>query len=371
MNHTQPNSRLRKGLFCSTLCAILIAGCQPDSVVFHEGVPKTRNFDWAEPMEPRFRMVTAIVDRPDATWFFKISGPLTNIDEVQDDWASFLDTIRFDSAEPVWKLPDSWTSPGFEDKRMPGGMAMRIANIATRDAEVAVSVSSMPAGQQILPNVNRWRGQLGLRPVNELQLATQLSRKENDQVAFRIFDAKGPQLTTRMGGAPFANGRGMSPGKPGPTTDPPDYKTTSLPINFTAPLDWQSGETSSMIVGRWSMETENGTVELLLMKMSPSDESWKMNVEAWSKQVKGSVAPVIEEITESIEVANLPAKQVRLNGPDSGQPRNPTVIAAMFENRSGDGFVLKLSGGQASVEQVEEQYQSLLDSIAFSGSDEN
>ena len=192
------------------IACLVVTGCRDDSIAFHEYVPKTRGGD-RQDQEPRFRMVTAIAEQSAWTWFFKLSGPIANLDEMHESWGQFLDSVRFqENGEPTWTLPENWSTSGLEDRPMPGGASMRIANIATGDNDVAVSVTSMPGGQQVLPNVNRWRGQLGLQPINEIQLATNLSRTKNDEVEFRIFDARGPQLTTRMGGAPFAKGGGAA-----------------------------------------------------------------------------------------------------------------------------------------------------------------
>ena len=314
-------------------------------------------------------MVAAIAEQPNWTWFFKLSGPIGNLDELYDAWGRFLDTVRFQDGEPTWTLPENWSSAGLQDRAMPGGASMRIANIATSDEEVTVSVTSMPGGQQLLPNVNRWRGQLGLRPTTAIKLASQLATTANDEIEFRIFDASGPQLTTRMGGAPFARGPAGTPA-PRPDSNTPDEKQppvdeSNTRIEFDAPTQWEPGETSATVLGRWTRETDDGPAEMLLIKMNPSPESWKMNIDMWSQQISSEVAPHESEVV----VAGKDARQVRIPGSRSKQADNSVVLAVMFANDSGDGYVLKLSGAEAACDRAEGDFRSLLDSIRFIESD--
>jgi hypothetical protein len=67
------------------------------------------------------------------------------------------------SALPEWKVPETWAS------QPPS--AMRLASF--RAGEVDMSVSKMPGtAGGTLANVNRWRGQIGLAPLTEGDLAT-------------------------------------------------------------------------------------------------------------------------------------------------------------------------------------------------------
>lgn len=318
-------------------------------------------------------MVAAIADQPSGTWFFKLSGPIPNFKAIDQPWLAFLRSINFANGEPRWTLPEGWSTPGLEERAMPGGSAMRIANIATGDSDLSISVTSMPAGQQLLPNVNRWRGQLGLKPVTEGQMVAELSQLNNDQVKLKVFAASGPELTTRMGrGGPFA---GQMATKRPPTGHPPvvpaaaanlgQTDSAESPIEFTAPADWTTGKTSAMVLGRWTKDTANGPTEILLLRMKPSEESWNQNVEAWAREVALDKDVNVAEVTESQKVAGSDGKKVRLLGPPTNDSTTRAVMAVMFANTDGDGFILKLSGDQAGVSDAETAFQAILDSIHF------
>ena len=372
-----PNQHVRPSLkIAITLCCLMLAGCENSKITVHEGVPVTRRTK-KKNTEPIYRMVAAIAEHPSGTWFFKLSGPIANIDELKAPWKEFLVSIGFGNNEPLWDLPEGWNSKGLEDRPMPGGSSMRIANIDTGDKDVALSVTSMPAGQQLLPNVNRWRGQLGLQPVSQIEMAGQLSDLKTETLSFKVFEADGPELTTRMGGRPpFAGPQTRQP-KSANAGHPPikgndSITESAIPddkggaLEFTKPDGWASGKTSSMVLARLSKESSDESAEMLLLRMKPSEESWLNNIAAWAKEVDANETTASKEASESIEVAGLAARKIRLTGPLRDDPKNSAVVAVMFTNPSGEGFVLKLSGQENAVNAAQADFQNLLDSIRFS-----
>ena len=372
--------------FCIlTTCAFALplCGCQDDSITWHESVPVTRS----SPEDPggnakqddrEYRMITAIADRSDATWFFKLTGPKENTESVEEGWAQFLDSIKFGETEPTWDLPESWVSAGFQDKALGGGMVMRMADIQTSDEETKVSVSSLPAGQELLSNVNRWRGQLGLAPTDAVRLATELMELKNESAEFKIFDAVGPTLTTRMGGAPFAGRRGQ--GKTAPHSGgmsgsphghmgsmPAGTAPSQMPFQFDQPEGWETGKTSSMVIGNWSKQLgpEGDKATMKLLTMNPTDESWQLNVEAWARQVKID-PPSVDDVTGTVKVGGKEARAVRLFGEQRDNPaENPALTAVMFSNPQGNGYVLMLTGSEFMVGESETEFNMILNSINF------
>lgn len=66
------------------------------------------------------------------------------------------------NAQPVeWALPAGWAA------RQPGAMQYAAFEPVPGDSEVLVTVIPMPGGQPLLPNINRWEGQLGLPQSNQ------------------------------------------------------------------------------------------------------------------------------------------------------------------------------------------------------------
>jgi hypothetical protein len=79
----------------------------------------------------------------------------------------------------VWKLPKGWT------QSVAGGM--RYATLNGPDVEVSVVVLPGTAGGE-LANVNRWRGQLGLPPMDEAAAAAQRKQVKTQAGPFALYD---------------------------------------------------------------------------------------------------------------------------------------------------------------------------------------
>jgi hypothetical protein len=144
--------------------------------------------------KPRFggkfkaRTTAAVVEKAGMLWFIKMAGEESVVTSQQDNFKNFLQSMRFEpgampaghpqvagasgenfSGGPNWKIPATW-------KQMQPGQMVIASYRASKDGATAdVSVSSFdgPTGG-LLANVNRWRGQVGLAPIDENDLATQV-----------------------------------------------------------------------------------------------------------------------------------------------------------------------------------------------------
>jgi len=167
------------------------------------------------------KIVTAMVDRGGATWFYKLAGDEKVVDAQKPAFLKFIQTVRPEGEEPAGPEPaasappapaaspstaaqapsapaatppaaptapsapaeSAAAAPGSEPKpsAVPAGWrpiqpgAMQAAKFAVPDqgaakAEVSVSVFGSDTGGA-LANINRWRGQVGLEPVDDAGLA--------------------------------------------------------------------------------------------------------------------------------------------------------------------------------------------------------
>lgn len=90
--------------------------------------------------------------------------------------------VPSDATSLKWTLPAGWT-----DTR-PGGMRFATLKPAVPGkVEVSVIVLPGPAGGE-LPNVNRWRGQIGLPPVDEAALTAARQAIKSRAGAVSVFD---------------------------------------------------------------------------------------------------------------------------------------------------------------------------------------
>lgn len=122
------------------------------------------------------RIITVMVHEPTTSWFYKISGDDALVTAQKDAFLQFLKSVHFEAASAAapstpshsgsgagWKVPAEWT------EESPGAMQVAKFQVPAKEsatAEVTVSVFPSDTGGD-LANVNRWRGQIGLGPVDE------------------------------------------------------------------------------------------------------------------------------------------------------------------------------------------------------------
>jgi hypothetical protein len=129
------------------------------------------------------RIVTAMVHRPDASWFYKLAGDAALVEAQKPAFIEFLKSIRMKegtpaeeappvtSSKPGWQVPSQW-------KEIPAGQ-MQVAKFTvpargSAKGEVFVSVFPSDTGGT-LPNVNRWRKQIGLPEAQAAELTSMVS----------------------------------------------------------------------------------------------------------------------------------------------------------------------------------------------------
>jgi hypothetical protein len=167
----------------------------PDAVKQAEpvaiGTEQGRLFDLAseQPMigKSRERILVAMLTRGTMSWFFKMTGEESFVASQKPGLIQFLKSVSFNESpaaspqplaipeapaenswKPAWTVPPDW-------QEMPPAefllaeYAIAGANGAKADVNVAMLNGE---GGGLLPNVNRWRGQLGLEPLkNDMELA--------------------------------------------------------------------------------------------------------------------------------------------------------------------------------------------------------
>jgi hypothetical protein len=148
---------------------------------------------------PRQRMLAAIIPHAGRIWFFKLVGPEPIITREKPNFDAFMSTVSpSSSAAPVTKRDPSnapTTTPTFTagpitiksftappdwkqlpDQKPPRVMAFTIgagagagSGAGEKAAELAITQFPPTGAGSFLDNINRWRGQLQLEPINDIQ----------------------------------------------------------------------------------------------------------------------------------------------------------------------------------------------------------
>ena len=115
-------------------------------------------------------MLAAVLPDGDRAWFFKVTGPIAEIDSRADEIGEFFASVRLAPGKPHpdWQLA----------RRLAGAarLGMRAATLlipaGAKPLELSVTVLPWAGGPEaMLSNVNRWRGQMQLAPTDEQGLA--------------------------------------------------------------------------------------------------------------------------------------------------------------------------------------------------------
>ena len=167
--------------------------------------PPAQNEEAAKPA----RMYAAIVPDGDQNWFYKMTGPVEPVGQIVPQLAEFVRSVTYNEGKPVWTLPEGW-------QEQPGNQ-FRYATLVVPvgDATQEFTVSALPASGDIstdvVININRWNGQLGLGEIttSDLEAASEdatakLAKTKAGEKTVYSINIVGEQSAGGMGRPPFA-----------------------------------------------------------------------------------------------------------------------------------------------------------------------
>jgi hypothetical protein len=230
------------------------------------------------PKDPQWRILGAVVPRGDATWFFKSWGSEERLAAHRDEFARFLAAVKFEEERPVWTLPEGWK----EEK----GNASRFATLrfGSLQPQFELSVTRLQdAAGGIGANVNRWRGQLGLRSLPDAEIERDARKVEVGGSAGILVDLMGPN---HPGGPPM-----QSPHpEPAPARAPVDASLKGVRALFTydVPRGWVENPEPTM--GR-ILEFRAGSALVTFTMMKGESGGTVANVNRWREQAGMEALP--------------------------------------------------------------------------------
>ncbi|MBV8882175.1 MAG: hypothetical protein JO332_19625, partial [Planctomycetaceae bacterium] len=207
-----------------SLALLVAAGCGRQEEVRRYRAPK----------DPLWRILGAVAPGPNATWFFKVPAPADRLDSVKPEVLAFFQKLKLEDGQLRWTLPQGWV----EEK----GAPQREATLRFGDREPKLEMSIVRFqgdGGGMLPNLNRWRDQLGLEKIGESELPTLAKKLDGVAAEVWVVDLVGPQ---RPGAGPRAMAKPQEvspPANRAPTLDdirsmftyerPPGWKENPQP----------------------------------------------------------------------------------------------------------------------------------------------
>lgn len=169
---------------------------------------------WFEIIGDGNSIIAAIISLPTETWFFKLNAPTGEIESRKEEFMAFLSTVSFGSEAPApptapspsadkpkisLDVPDGWEKSEGSSMRV---ASFRIPGNDTLDGDVSVVPLFGQAGTA-LENVNRWRGQLKLPPLeSEADTALgEIKKGSSGDVLITHMVSDGPLLDGEKKGA--------------------------------------------------------------------------------------------------------------------------------------------------------------------------
>jgi hypothetical protein len=338
------------------------------------------------------RMLTAILPADSQAWFFKVVGPIAAVDKQADEITRFFSSIRLDeSGRARWTIPSGWK----EDPPR----AMRAATfwVPTDDKPLEISVTTLPwrgTPDELLSNVNRWRGQLQLPAIQAPALAEVTRELEAGDAKITLVDLRGQFQGSGMMGGPFSGGAGAGSGAaPGSTNELPaghppidaaGSPQSSAPANtpsdpslpkFEVPKSWQQRPPASAM-RKAEFAIADGQKQAVVTLIDFPTNAGPMiadpleNVNRWRVEVglPETTKEALDQEAEKMEVGGQPATYVRLvpdaNKPEQSQADRATLAAMVT---SGDRiWFVKMTGNREVVAAQEDEFKSFLKSFRFS-----
>ena len=171
----------------------------------------------------RSRTLLATLLQDQTTWFIKLTGDDDQVQQEKPTFLAFLKTLNFDTmptpaplpqrsspaeagetghgpaetkaeARPQWTVPPGWQEQPQSQMLL---AKFRISGANETRADVNISVEH-GAGGGLLQNINRWRGQLGLSPADEPELARLLQPLDAAGGKAMMVDMNGTDARTRQ-----------------------------------------------------------------------------------------------------------------------------------------------------------------------------
>lgn len=377
---------LMKQIFPAFMVLLLLTptGCSKQEEITSYTVPKQgavpglSGSDSMTAPAKEVRMLAAILPGGTQNWFFKMTGSPDQVQAEFDTFVEFLKSITLKGDKPEWTLPENWEQEP--------GRSMRFATLKVKgsDPTVELSVIPLPAGDSLeadlLSNINRWRGQVGLSDITakDIQSASETTPtldsslfklKAGDQ-SLTVVSLKGMMAGNPMSRAPFASGMmgggaGQSaPGQsaPGPANPP---AVASAQVKYETPEGWKPGRSGGMRKAAFNITTGGETGEVTIIDLSKEHSPLLPNINRWRGQVglKDISEAELSKESEQLKAGNLEATYVKLIGPETPQPRKAILGAIIY--RENLAWFVKFTGPPKLAEQEAARFKLFVQSIRF------
>ncbi|MEE2990604.1 MAG: hypothetical protein VX715_08310 [Planctomycetota bacterium] len=304
------------------------------------------------------RTLAVLVPDGKTAWYFKLTGPATRVADREQDFRSLVGSIQLVSnAPPEWKLPADW-------EQQPGeGMRYATLQYSKDGSPLELSVIPLPIGdvpidQYVLQNVNRWRNELKLKPIEAADLVSQTEAVQVGDATATMVNLLGSRDNSRR--PPFMDAPPTPPVPPAGGT-----AGSSGEVNYTAPEGWQESTLSQLRKAAYIVQEGDLQVEITIIPLSAQAGSLLPNINRWRGQV--GLAEVnqqqMESELEKVTVGDVEGVYVRLQAPEGAEKQQ--TILGVIAVRGARSWFIKLNGDSQLADRETENFKQFVSSIQF------
>jgi hypothetical protein len=362
-------SPIERASTCSVLCVAtaFFLGCSDSDAISSYLAPVSNAGDAHSSPAGKQALLGAIVPHGEQCWFFKMVGPPELMEAEQERFHAFIRSIRFsedDKATPTWTLPAGWAQTA--------GSGMRYATLRFGTAASAgeLTVIGLPTADSsdedyVLSNVNRWREQLQLPPIDAAALASQATviRLEGGNATIVQMHGHGGGTGSERTSPRMADAMHAHPPLPAHAESTSHSRPSQL--KFTVPDGWKQEAASGMRNAAFTVREGDQTVEITVIALSAEAGELLPNVNRWREQLllPQTSSGDLAASTQKIGIGPAVGDFVAVAGP-SDATRPQTILAAMTLY-GGRSWFIKLMGDSDLAAREEDRFKSFVRSVEF------
>ncbi len=347
--------RSRQVVLIACMALLHLAGCRREEGIRQYTVKRTES--------PARSIAAPSATQEGVAWFVKLTGPADAVRLQAEPFAKVVQTFTAPAdGNPRFDIPSGWKASEGPPPRY------QTLTISGTDPPLEVTVSALPLStadldEYFLANINRWRGQLELPPMegSDWKVAAEANGEfraipsTDRSVAMVHLTGKTKEFgESRMLGAiivPRANSTAEK--MPAPVSN------DSGPLTYKLPEGWSVSPGNSMRLGSFQAGTAESPVDVSVTRF-PGGGDILANINRWRGQVK--LDPIDDQAlaagTERITIDGREATFAEMIGEETG------ILAAILEEGDAKWF-FKAQGPKDSIVSERQKFREFLNSVKF------
>ncbi len=355
------------------LASLVLAGCGGAEEIRHYKVPKPEILfaenhvsadvvaDAEDATAPTDRLLGAIVPRGADTWYFKMTGPMDLVAVQEKAFRTLIESLAFESpgSAPRWVLPESWQ----EDEGTGQRQATLSVQVEGKKLEVSViRLGTSPSPQAILDNVNRWRRQMHLAPLEQAQLEDETELLELTDGTAVLVNLIGNFSSGSMGTASLSQTRpGASPkAVPKPASD-----GGKSGVKYDMPANWVSQPPVTFSLLAFEVTDGDKSAKITVSALRGSAGGLLANVNRWFGQA--GLPPIsaddLAKKTEKLDVSGISGIYAEAIGA-AGQGSDKAIVG-WIGLQGGQTWFVKMSGDPQLVRAQVDTFRTFMKTLKF------